>query len=157
MNMELRKLAKDDFENDFFKLMINTLFGKTMENLREQRDINFATTENYLVLEPNYHTTKFFPEHLLATEMKKTQIIMDKSIYLVLPILDISKTKMYDFWFDYLKPKYNEKVKLCYMDADSFIVHMRILFILLVLFILFISTKILQKMLKKDSTLHIIM
>ena len=82
---------------------------------------------------------------------------MDKSIYSVLPILDISKTKMYDFWFDYLKHKYNEKVKLCYMDADSFIVHMRILFTLLVLFIQFISTKILQKMLKKDSTLHIMM
>ena len=55
----------------FFKLTINTVFGKTMENLREQRDIKLATTENYLVLEPNYHTTEFFTEHLLAIEMKK--------------------------------------------------------------------------------------
>ena len=107
----------------FFKLMINTVFGKTMENLREQRDIKLASTENYLVLEPNYHTTTFFTEHLIATELKKTQIIMDKSIYLGLSILDISKTKMCDFWKDYLKLKYNERVKLCYMDADSFIVH----------------------------------
>ena len=55
----------------FFKLMINTVFGKTMENLREQRDIKLATTESYLALEPNYHTTEFFTEHLLAIEMKK--------------------------------------------------------------------------------------
>ena len=74
--------------------MINTVFGKTMENLREQRDIKLASTENYLVLETNYHTTTFFTEHLIATELKKIQIIMDKSIYLGLSILDISKTQI---------------------------------------------------------------
>ena len=75
--------------------------------------------------EPNYHMTKFFTKHLLAIEMKKTQILMNKPIYLGLSILDISKTKMCDFWYNYVKPKYSEKVKLCYMDTDSFIVHVR--------------------------------
>ena len=76
MNTDLRKKAKTDFEKDFFKLMNNAVFGKTMENVRKHRDIKLVTTErrrNYLVSEPNYHTTKFFTEHLLAVEMKKKQ------------------------------------------------------------------------------------
>ena len=74
MNTDLRKKAKNDFEKDFFKLMNNAVFGKTMENVRKHRDIKLVTTErrrNYLVSEPNYHTTKFFTENLLAIEMKK--------------------------------------------------------------------------------------
>ena len=88
--------------------MINAVFGKTMENLRNFRDIKLATTErrrNYVVWELNYHATKFFIEHLLAIEMKKTQIIMSNPGYLGLPsqfyLFDISKTKMYDFCYDY--------------------------------------------------------
>ena len=76
MNTDLRKKAKNNFEKDFFKLMNNSVFGKTVENVRKHRDIKLATTErrrNYLVSEPNYHTTKFFTEHLLAIEMKKKQ------------------------------------------------------------------------------------
>ena len=108
--------------------MINPVFGKSLENLRKHRDVKLLTTErrrNYLVSEPNYHTTKFFTKHLLAREMKKTQILMNKPIYLGLSILDISKTKMYEFWYNYVKSKYSEKVKLHYMDTDSFIVHVR--------------------------------
>ena len=74
MDTDLRKKAKCDFEKDFFKLMINAVFGKSMENVRKHRDIKLVTTgrrRNYLVSEPNYHTTKFFTEHLLAIEMKK--------------------------------------------------------------------------------------
>ena len=82
MNTDLRKKAKNNFEKDFFKLMNNSVFGKTVENVRKHRDIKLATTErrrNYLVSEPNYHTTKFFTEHLLAIEMKKkTEILMIK-------------------------------------------------------------------------------
>ena len=66
--------AKNDFEKDFFKLMNDAVFGRTMENLRKHRDIKLITTERrrtYLMLEPNYHTTKFVTEHLLAIEMKK--------------------------------------------------------------------------------------
>ena len=74
MNTNLRKKAKNDFEKDFFKLMNNAVFGKTMENMRKHRDIKLVPTErkrNYLVSEPNYHTTKFFTEDLLAIEMEK--------------------------------------------------------------------------------------
>ena len=80
--------------------MNNAVFGKTMGNIRKHRNINLATTErrrNYLVSEPNYHTTKFLEENLLATEMIKTQVVMNKPVYLSLSILDLSKTVMYEF------------------------------------------------------------
>ena len=85
MNTGLRKKTKNDFEKDFFKLMNNAVFGKTMENVRKHRDIKLVTTErrrNYLVSEPNYHTTKFFTEHFLAAEIKKPQIYMNKTVHL---------------------------------------------------------------------------
>ena len=126
MNNELRKTAKNDFEKDFFKLMNNSVFGKTMEKVGKHRDTKLVTTEkrrNYLMSEPNYHTAKFFTGTLLAKEMRKTQILMNKPVYLDLWILDLSKTVMYEFWYDYVKPKYSEKAKLCYMDTGSFIVH----------------------------------
>ena len=126
MNTKLRKEAKNDFEKDFFKLMNNAVFRKTMENVRKHRDIKLVTTDkrrNQLVSEPNYHTAKYFSENLLAIEMKKTKVKMNKPVYLGMSILDISKTLMYEFWFDYIKPKYGDRAKLCYMDTDSFIIH----------------------------------
>ena len=68
---------------------------------------------------------RFFSKNLLAIEMKKTQVIMNKLVYLGLSRLDISKTEMYEFWYDYLKPKYNDKAKMCYINTDSFIVHIK--------------------------------
>ena len=106
--------------------MNNSVFGKTMENLRNHRDIKSVTTDirrNKLVSGPNYHTTKQFSENLLAIEMKKTKVKMNKPVYLGMSILDISKTLMYEFWYDYIKPKYKEKAKLCYMDTDSFVIN----------------------------------
>ena len=106
--------------------MNNSVFGKTMDNLRKHRDIKLVTTDekrNKLVSEPNYHTTKRFSENLLAIEMKKTKVKMNKPVYLGMSILDISKTLMYKFWYDYIKPKYEDRAKLCYMDTDSFIIH----------------------------------
>ena len=129
MNTELRKQAKNDFEKDFFKLMNNSVFGKTMENVRKHRDIKLVTTDkrrNQLVSEPNYHTTKWFSENLLAIEMKKIKAKMNKPVYLGLSILEISKTLMYEFWYDYMKPKYGDNVKLCYIDTDSFIMHIKV-------------------------------
>ena len=73
----------------------------------------------------NYHTTKFFTKNLLAIEIRKTQILMNRPVYLGLSIIDMCKTVMYEFWYDYVKPKYGEKVNLCYMDKDSFIVQIR--------------------------------
>ena len=108
MNTKLRTEAKNDFEKDFFKLMNNAVFGKTMENVRKHRDIKLVTTDkrrNQLASEPNYHTTKYFSENLIAIEMKKVKLKMNKPIYLVMSILDISKTLMYEFWYDYVKPK----------------------------------------------------
>ena len=108
MNTELRKQAKNDFEKDFYKLMNNAVFGKTMENRRKQRDIKLVTADkrrNQLVSEPNCHTTKWFSEKLFAIEIKKTKVKMNKSVYLGLSILEISKTLMYEFWYDYMKPK----------------------------------------------------
>ena len=102
------------------------LFGKTMKNARKHGVFKLVTTDkrrNQLVSEPNYHTTKWFSENLLATEMKKTKVKMNKPVYLGLSILEISKTLMYEFWYDYMKPKYGDNVKLCYMDTDSFIMH----------------------------------
>ena len=124
MNAELRKASKNDFEKDLFKLMNNSVFGKTMENIRKYRDIKLVTTDkkrSKLVSEPNYHTINLISEDLSIIEMKKTKVKMNKPIYLGLSILEISKTLMYEFWYDYVKPKYGNDVKLCYMDTDSFV------------------------------------
>ena len=104
--------------------MNDSVFGTTMENGRNHRDIKLAATEekrSKLVSEPNYHTTKHFSENLLAIEMKKIKVIMNKPAYLGMPILDTSRILMCEFWYDYIKPKYGDRAKLCYMDTDSFI------------------------------------
>ena len=128
MNTELRKLAKDDFEKDFFKLMNNAVFGKTMENIRKHRDIKLVTTDKKRskpVSEPNYHTINYISEDLSITEMNKTKVKMNKPIYLGLSILEIRKILMYEFWYDYMKPKYNNNIKLCYMDTDIFVMNIK--------------------------------
>ena len=128
MNTELRKFASDDFQKNFFKLINNAVFGKTMENIRKHRDIKLVTTDkkrSKLVSEPNYHTINLFSEDLSIIEMKKTKVKINKPIYLGLSILEISKILMYGFWYDYMKPKYNNNVKLCYMDTDSFIMDIK--------------------------------
>ena len=128
MNTELRKLAKDLFEKDLFKLMNNAVFGKTMENIRKHRNIKIITTNkkrNKLVSEPNYYTINYILEDLSRIEMNKTKVEMNKPIYLGLSILDISKILMYKFWYDYMKPRYGDDVKLCYMDMDSFVMNIK--------------------------------
>ena len=128
MNTDLRKDAKNDFEKDFFKLMNNSVFGKTMENARNHRDIKLVTTNvqrRKYVSEPNYMTSKCFSKDLMAIEMRKTEVLLNKPVCLGQAILDISKTLMYEFYFDYLKSKYGDKVKLCYMDTGSFIIHVQ--------------------------------
>ena len=128
MNTELRKSAKNDFEKDLFKLMNKSVFGKTMENIRKHRDVKLVTTDkkrSKLVSEPNYHSINLISVYLSIIDMKTTKVKMNKLIYLGLSILEISKTLMYEFWYDYIKPKYNNKVKLCYMDMDSFIMNIK--------------------------------
>ena len=95
MNTKLSTEAKNDFERDFFKLMNNAVFGKTMENVKKHRDIKLVTTDkrrNQSVSEPNYHTAKYFSEDLLAIETKKIKVKMNKPVYLGFPLLEISKT-----------------------------------------------------------------
>ena len=128
MNTELRNVAKNDFEKDLLKLMNNSVFGKTMENIRKHRDIKLVTTDkerSKLVSEPNYHTINLISKDLSIIEMKKTKVKMNKPIYLGLSILEISKASMYEFWYDYMKPKYANNVKLCCMDTDSFIMNIK--------------------------------
>ena len=106
----------------------NVVFGKTIENVRKHRDIKLVTTDkrrNQLVSEPNYHTPKYFSENLMAIEMKKAKVRMNKAIYLGMSILDISKTLMYRFWYDYIKPKYQDKAKLCYKDTDGNVIYIK--------------------------------
>ena len=133
MNSKLRTEAKSEFEKDFFKLINNAVFGKTMENITKHRDIKLVTTDkrkNQLASESNSHTTKYSLENLMAIRKKKTKVKMNNLIYLDMSMLDISKTLMYEYWHDYIKPKYQrtcrqEKAKLCYMDTDSFIINIK--------------------------------
>ena len=128
INTELRKKASNDFEKDFFKLTSNAVFGKTMKNVRKHRDIKLVKTDckrNKLVFEPNHHTMKLIEENLSITEMKKVKVKMNKPIYLGLSILAISKTTMYEFWYDYMKRKYGDMVKLCFTDTDSLVMNIK--------------------------------
>ena len=96
-----------------------------MGNVRNRRDVKLVVTEERrkkLVSKPNYDSCKQFSESLMAIEIRKTEALMDKPTAVGLAILDISKTLMYEFWYEYLKPKYQHKIKLCYMDTDSFII-----------------------------------
>ena len=127
-NTDLRMKATNDFEKDFFKLMNNAVFGKTMENVRKHRDIKLVRTDkkrNKLVSEPNYHTMKLIDDNLAIIEMRKVKVRMNKPIHLGLSILDLSKITMYEFWYDYVKVKYEDRAKLCYMDTDSFVLNVR--------------------------------
>ena len=126
MNTKLRTDTKTDFEKDFFKLMNNSVFKETMENGRKYRNTRLVTTnkrESYLPLEQNDHTTKWFLRKILPTEVNNAKAEMNKPIYLGLSILEISKTAAYEFWYDYVKVKYQDKANLCYMDTDSLIVN----------------------------------
>ena len=124
MNTKLRTEAKNDFEKDFFKLMINSVFGKTMENIRNRVNIKLVDTgEQFkkLVAKPNYESRKIFNENLVSVHMKKTSLTMNKPVYLGMSILDLSKTLMFDFHYKYIKPKYGKQAKLLFTDTDSFL------------------------------------
>ena len=121
-NTKLRMQSKNNFESDFFKLMNNSVFGKTIENVRKRTDIKLVTTaeqaEKY-IYKPNYVGRTAFSNNLVAIHMGKTSIFMNKPVYLGMSILDISKTLMYDFHYNYIKPKYGDKAKLLFTDTDS--------------------------------------
>ncbi|XP_055310959.1 uncharacterized protein LOC129573854, partial [Sitodiplosis mosellana] len=131
LNTKLRTEAKNEFEKEFYKLMINAIFGKTMENMRCRADIKLRSTwegryglRSYIAM-PNFKKYKIFDENLAAVELNKTHIKMEKPIAIGMSILDISKVLMYDFFYDYLKPKYGSNVTLLYTDTDSFILDVK--------------------------------
>ena len=128
MNTELRKKAQNQFEKNFFKLINNSVFRKTVENVGNHGDIELITSDKRrkrLVSEPNYHSHTEFSDHLKAIEIKKTRVKMTKPLYLGMSILNISKILMYEFWYDFINPKYGDRAKLCYTDTDSFIIYIK--------------------------------
>ena len=123
-NTNLRTKAKNNFEKDFFKLMNNSVFGKTMENIRNRVNVKLVDTgEQFkkLAAKPNYESRKIFNENLVSVHMKKTSLTMNKPVYLGMSILDLSKTVMFDFHYKYIKPKYGKQAKLLFTDTDSFL------------------------------------
>ena len=123
-NTNLRAQAKNNFEKDFFKLMNNSVFGKTIENIRNRVDVKLVNTEEKfkkLVAKPNFKSRKIFNENLISVHMKKTSLTMNKPVYLGMCILDLSKTLMYDFHYNYIILKYGNKAKLLFTDTDSFL------------------------------------
>lgn len=125
-----RTNAKSTFEKNFFKLLNNAVYGKTMENVDKRKDVKIVSKwENErkklgaraLIARPNFHSLSVFKENMIAIQSNKTYTIYNKPIYLGYTILELSKWKMYDFHYDYMIPKYKEDIKLNYMDTDSFI------------------------------------
>ena len=122
LNTDLRAKAQNDFEKDFFKLMNNSVFGKTMENIRNRVDIRLVTRVSQakrLTCKPNYQHHTIFSKNRAAVHMKKVKLYFNKPVYLGMSILDLSKTLMYDFHYNYIKPKYGENAKLLFTDTDS--------------------------------------
>ena len=122
LNTNLRTQAKNEFDKDFFKLMNNSLFGKTMEDIRNRVDIKLVNNEKQaenLCAKPNFKHCNIFSEDLVAINMKKIKLFFNKPVYLGMCILDLSKTLMYDFHYNYIKQKYGDKAKLLLTDTDS--------------------------------------
>ncbi|KAJ8891419.1 hypothetical protein PR048_003947 [Dryococelus australis] len=124
LNTNMRTKASNDFEKDFYKLMNNSVFGKTMENIRNRVDIRLCTSSmqvDKLVAKPNFKDRTIFTDSLVAVHMHKTNLYFNKPIYVGMSILDLSKTLMYDFHYNLMKPKYGKNIELCYQDTDSYI------------------------------------
>ena len=121
-NTDKRKHAANDFEKDFYKLMNNSVFGKTMENLRKRINVklvNNKTKLSKLIASPSFDYFHIVSENLAAVNMKKTKLYLNRPIYVGFSILDLSKALMYQFHYEYMKPKYGCNAKLLFTDTDS--------------------------------------
>jgi len=122
LNTNLRSKAQNEFEKDFFKLMNNSVFGKTMENIRNRVNIRLVNNQKSLkkcAAKPNFDHCTVFDENLVAVHMKKTELVFNEPVYLGMSILDLSKTLMYEFHYNYIKKKYGSKANLLFTDTDS--------------------------------------
>ena len=121
-NTQKRTQAKNSFEKDFFKLMNNSVFGKTMKNIRKRVDVRLVTSKeklSKLSSKPTYVSSKIFNENLVAVHKIKETLTLNRPAYVGMCILDLSKTLMYDFHYNYIKSKYGDKAKLLFTDTDS--------------------------------------
>ena len=121
-NTELRMKAANSFEKDFFKLMNNSVFGKTIENIRKRQNIELVDNRKKaakLTSRPNFDRVTIFDKHLIAVHMKKTEVYFNKPVYIGQAILDLSKTLMFNFHYTYIKKKYSNKAELLFTDTDS--------------------------------------
>lgn len=131
LNIKLRQAAENEFQTEFFKLLINSIFGKTIENLRLRADIKLVNKwggrcgARMLIARPNFKQCRIFDDELVAIEMKKNYILMNKPIAIGMCVLDLSKVIMYKFLYDFLKPKYKENCRVAYTDTDSFILSIK--------------------------------
>ena len=121
-NTEKRKHAKNSFEKDLFKLMDNSVFGKTIENVRKRVDVRLVTDEkklDKLTSKPTFVSSKIFNENLMAVHKVKETLTLNRPAYVGMCILDLSKTLMYNFHYNYIKKKYNNRARLLFTDMDS--------------------------------------
>ncbi|XP_067216840.1 uncharacterized protein [Linepithema humile] len=127
LNTQFRTRAKNDFEKNLYKLMNNAVFGKTMENVRNHTDVRLVTQwdgrygAEAMIAKPNFHSRSVFSEDLIAVELRKLEVKFDKPIYVGMCILDISKTCLYEFHYEYMAPLYRDNCKIMYTDTDSLI------------------------------------
>ncbi|XP_053406097.1 uncharacterized protein LOC128559090 [Mercenaria mercenaria] len=125
-NTSMRQKAKTTFEKNFYKLLNNSVFGKTMENLRKHRSVELVHTETRLKkvsAKPTYKTHRIFSEDLVGVELNRMKVMLNKPIYIGMTVLDLSKRTMYDFYYNHLKKLYGDKVQLQLSDTDSFLFH----------------------------------
>ena len=121
-NTELRKTAASSFVKDFFKLMNNSVFGKTIENIRKRQNIILVDDRAKavkLTSRPNFDRATIFDKNLIAVHMKKTEVYLNKPVYVGQAILDLSKTLMFNFHYDYIRKKYKDGAELLFTDTDS--------------------------------------
>ena len=125
-NTKLRQKAENNFDKDFFKLMINSVFGKTIENIRKRQNIVLVDKlkrAKKLANKPDFERATIFDKNLIAVHMKKTEVYFNKPVYVGQAILDLSKTLMFDFHYNYIKKKYGGKAELAFTDTDSLLYH----------------------------------